>query len=167
MLTDRCSPSQFSLLDFARILTTVPTTTITYTHAHTNVAAPVPLITSCISKKCTELATADAATTNIAADYILTAAPPPPIPPARTQSNPLPAPCALKTTPSHLILPPPLTDPPNSNASLIAIRRNIYRKQLNAQELGLIHANNSSTLSVDDLVHITYLACTSCALILV
>ena len=88
MLTDRGSPSQLSLLAFARTLTTEPPTTITHTHAHTNVAAPVPLLTSCISKNCTELAPADAATTTIAADHILTAAPPPPNPPPRTHSNP-------------------------------------------------------------------------------
>ena len=80
----------------------------------------------------------------------------------------LAAPCALRTTPSlsfltlMTLISPQITHPPNSNASLIAIRRNIYRKQFKAEALRLIHASNAYTPSVDELLCIIYLACTSC-----
>ena len=106
---------------------------------------------------------------NAAADPISTAprpltesaAPPPPL---------APAPCPVRTHDDALsfildtydtLISPHITHPPNANASLIAIRRNIYRKQFNAEVLRLIHATSAPTLSVDDLVRITHLACTS------
>ena len=64
------------------------------------------------------------------------------------------------------LISPHITHPPNSNASLIAIRRNIYCKQFKAEALRLILANKLLTPSVADLVRITHLACTSCGLIL-
>ena len=59
-----------------------------------------------------------------------------------------------------------ISDPPKSTASLIAIRRNIYRKQLNDEALRLIHASNAPPPSVDELVQIVHLPFTSCGLIL-
>ena len=132
--------------------------------------------------KCSDLATADTATTTLAADPILTvappapnAAPPPPIPPPPPPHPLDPAPCPVRTHDDALtfildtydtLIASHITHPPNSNASLIAIRRNIYRKQFNAEALRLIHANYSLTPLVDDLVRITHLACTTCGLIL-
>ena len=95
-----------------------------------------------------------------------TAARPPPLAPApsnvRTHDDALSF--ILDTYDS--LISPHITHLPNSNASLIAIRRNIFRKQFNAEAFRLIHANKSLTPSVDYLVRIMHLACTSCGLIL-
>ena len=61
---------------------------------------------------------------------------------------------------------PRITHTPSTKASLIGMRRNISHKQFNAEALRLINASNSPTLSIDDLVRITHLACTTCGLIL-
>ena len=125
-------------------------------------------------KKCTRLpTTADAAPNTTAAPPVPNAAPPPPPRPAHPRE---PAPCPVRTHDDSLtfildtyvtLISPHMTHRPNSNASLIAIRRNIYRKQFNGETLRLIHVNNSPNLSIDDLVGITHLACTPRGLILI
>ena len=106
----------------------------------------------------------------------------PPYPPSPNSAPPpqplwvAPAPCPGRTNDDavtfmvdmyHTLISGHITHTPNSNASLILIRRNIIRKQFNAEALRLIHASNASTASLDELDHIIQLASTSCGLILI
>ena len=65
------------------------------------------------------------------------------------------------------LLSPNVSHPSNANASLSAIRRNIYRKQFNAEALRLIYPTKAPARSFDELVHSVHLACASSGLILV
>ena len=119
--------------------------------------------------KCSEVATAAIETSTAPAADPIPAAPPatpaalPPLP----SHSLAPASCPLRTNDEALsfiletcdtLISPHITHSQYANASLIAIRRNIYSKQFNSEALRLIHARIAPTPSLDELVHIIHLA---------